>query len=236
MATRRNRTRKNKQEEENLVDVVETQENQSEGFLEDNQNTIFGVLVAAVVLIGLYMLYSQFYKAPKELKASEQMTQAQFQFSQDSFALALTNPGGGYEGFADLASNFGGTAAGNSAELYAGISYLQLGEFDAAIDHFKSYDGAGEIGPILKNGLLGDAFSEKNDLDQALSYYKKAASAGDNEGVTPYYLLKQGLLEMKNNNNAAAQDAFTKIKEKYPSSRFAQDAEKYLMRASAAAM
>lgn len=234
MATRRNRTRKNKQEEENLVDVVETQETQSEGFLENNQNTIFGILVAAVVLIGLYMLYSQFYKAPKEKQASEQMAAAQFQFSQDSFALALTNPGGGYEGFSDLASNFGGTAAGNTADLYAGISYLQLGEFDAAIDHFQSYDGAGEIGPILKNGLLGDAFAEKNDLAQALSYYKKAANAGDNQGVTPYYLLKQGLLELKNNNNAAAKDAFTKIKDKYPTSRFAQDAEKYLMRATAA--
>ncbi len=236
MATRRNRTRKNKQEEENLVDVVETQEKQSEGFLEDNQNTIFGVLVAAVVLIGLYMLYKQFYVAPKEKQAVEQMTQAQFQFAQDSFALALTNPGGGYEGFADLASNYSGTSSGNTSELYAGISYLQLGEFDAAIDHLKDYDGAGEIGPILKNGLLGDAFAEKNDMDQALSYYKKAANAGDNEGVTPYYLLKQGLLEMKNNNNAAAKDAFTKIKDKYPNSRFAQDAEKYLMRASATAM
>ncbi len=234
MATRRNRTRKNKQEEENLVDVVETQETQSEGFLEDNQNAIFGVLVAAVVLIGLYMLYSQFYKAPKEKQATEQMTQAQFQFAQDSFALALTNPGGGYEGFASIASDFGGTAAGNTAELYAGISYLQLGEFDAAIEHFQDYDGSGEIGPILKNGLLGDAFAEKNDLAQALSYYKKAANAGDNQGVTPYYLLKQGLLELKNNNNAAAKDAFTKIKDKYPTSRFAQDAEKYLMRATAA--
>lgn len=234
MATRRNRTRKNKQQEENLVDVVATQENQSEGFLEDNQNTIFGVLVAAVVLIGLYMLYSQFYKAPKEVQAVEQMTEAQFQFAQDSFALALTNPGGGYEGFAELANQYGGTSAGNTAELYAGISYLQLGEFDAAIAHLKDYDGAGEIGPILKNGLLGDAFAEKNELDQALSYYKKAANAGDNQGVTPYYLLKQGLLEMKNNNNSAAKDAFAKIKDKYPRSRFAQDAEKYLMRASAA--
>jgi len=232
MATRRNRTRKNKQQEENLVDVVENQEKQSEGFLEDNQNAIFGVLVAAVVLIGLYMLYSQFYKAPKEKQAVEQMTQAQFQFAQDSFALALTNPGGGYDGFSDLASNFGGTAAGNTSELYAGISYLQLGEFDAAIDHLKDYDGAGEIGPILKNGLLGDAFAEKNDLDQALNYYKKAANAGDNQGVTPYYLLKQGMLELKNNNHSAAKDAFAKIKDKYPNSRFAQDAEKYLLRAS----
>jgi len=236
MATRRNRTRKNKQEEENLVDVVEIQENQSEGFLEDNQNTIFGVLVAAVVLIGLYMLYSQFYKAPKEKQAVEQMTAAQFQFSQDSFALALTNPGGGFEGFSDLANNYSGTAAGNSSELYAGISYLQLGEFDAAIEHLKDYDGAGEIGPILKNGLLGDAFAEKNDLDQALGYYKKAVNAGDNQGITPYYLLKQGMLELKNNNNSGAKDAFTKIKEQYPTSRFAQDAEKYLMRATAAAM
>jgi len=234
MATRRNRTRKNKRQEENLVDVVETQEKQSEGFIEDNQNTIFGVLVAAVVLIGLYMLYKQFYQAPKEKQAVEEMTQAQFQFAQDSFALALTNPGGGFDGFADLANNFGGTTAGNTAELYAGISYLQLGEFDAAIEHFKDYDGSGEIGPILKNGLLGDAYAEKNEMDQALSYYKKAANAGDNQGVTPYYLLKQGLLELKNNNHSAAKDAFTKIKDKYPTSRFAQDAEKYLMRAAAA--
>ena len=231
MATRRNRTRKNKQQEENLVDVVENQEKQSEGFIEDNQNIIFGVLVAAVVLIGLYMLYSQFYKAPKEKQAIEQMTAAQFQFAQDSFALALTNPGGGFDGFSKLASNFGGTAGGNTSDLYAGISYLQLGEFDAAIDHLKDYDGSGEIGPILKNGLLGDAFAEKNDLDQALNYYKKAANAGDNEGVTPYYLLKQGMLELKNNNHSAAKDAFAKIKDKYPNSRFAQDAEKYLQRA-----
>jgi len=234
MAKRRNRTRKKATEEESLVDVVETQERKTGSFLEDNQNTIFGVLVGAVILIGLYMLYKQFFKAPKEKQAIEEMAQAQFQFAQDSFALALTNPGGGYEGFSGLASNYGGTGAGNAAELYAGISYLQLGEFDAAIAHLKDYSPEGEIGPILKNGLLGDAYAEQNNLDEALSYYKKAVNAGDNQGVTPYYLLKQGMLEMKNQNNSAAKDAFAKLKDKYPLSRFAQDADKYLVRATAA--
>jgi len=232
MATRRNRTRKKATEE--VVEVVETQEQKTGSFLEDNQNTIFGVLVGAVILIGAYMLYKQFFKAPKEKQAIEEMAQAQFQFSQDSFALALTNPGGGFEGFSGLASNYGGTTAGNLAELYAGISYLQLGELDAAIEHLKDYSPEGEIGPILKNGLLGDAFAEQNDFDQALSYYKKAVNAGDNQGVTPYYLLKQGMLEMKNQNNSGAKDAFAKLKEKYPLSRFAQDADKYLVRATAA--
>lgn len=235
MASRKNRSKKRSQEEEVIVETIEVQEQEaSSSFIEENQNTIFGVLVAACVLIGAYMLYKQFVQAPQENAAIEQMAQSQFQFAQDSFALALTNPGGGYEGFADIASNYGSTPTGNTANLYSAISYLQLGQHDAAIEYLNDYGADGTLGPILKNGLLGDAYSQKNDLTQALSYYKKATSASPNDGLTPYYLLKQGMLELKNGNNGGAKAAFTTLKEKYPNSQFAQDAEKYLVRATAA--
>lgn len=234
---RPNRKKRSKKEETEEV-IVETQEEAvtetGSGFIEENQNTIFAILVGAVLLIGLYLLYKQFYQAPKEQEAVAEMAQAEFQFSQDSFALALTNPGGGYSGFADIADDFGGTPTGNTANLYAGISYLQLGQYEAAIAYLEDYSADGELGPILKNGLLGDAYSDQDDLAQALSYYTKAVNAGSNDGITPYYMLKKGMLELKNNDNSAAKATFSALKEKYPNSQFAQDAEKYLIRAGAA--
>jgi len=128
------RRRKQKQSEETLVDLVEVKDSASD-FLEDNQKTILGVLAGLIILVGGYIFYNQFVQAPKEKDAASQMVQAQAMFERDSFALALTNPGGGFMGFLDIIDDFGGTTVANSAQYYAGISYLQLGQYDAAIDY-----------------------------------------------------------------------------------------------------
>ena len=89
------RRRKNnkKKDEETLVDIIEVRD-QAQGFIDENQNLIFGGLVALVVLIGGFLAYKNFYQKPRQQEATEQMFQAQVQFERDSFALALTNPGG----------------------------------------------------------------------------------------------------------------------------------------------
>jgi len=132
-----------------------------------------------------------------------------------------------------LINSKGGTSSGELANLYAGISHLQLGQFEAAIDYLKDYSPSGSMMPIVKNGVMGDAYSELSQFDNALSYYQKAVSAGDNEMLTPYYLLKLGMLNLKQNNMEASKDAFQKIKEKYPLSQINRDAEKYLSRVEA---
>lgn len=228
MATRR----KKQKEEDTLVDIVEARDNASD-FLEKNQTKIFGGLALAVLIFGGIFAYNQFFKAPAEKTAMEGISQAQFQFDQDSFALALTNPGNGYAGFLDMIDNQGGTKAGNAAKAYAGISYLQLGQYDAAISFMNDFSASGEIAPIIKNGVLGDAYSEKNEFDSALSYYKKAVSAGNNEMLTPYYLNKVGMLSLKQNDMSGSKSAFEKIKNDYPFSAIAKDAEKYLTRLEA---
>ena len=228
MAKRRNK----KKQDETLVDIVDAKE-KTQDFIDKNQTTIFGVLTAAVLLIGAFFAYKYLYQAPRQQQAMEEISQAQFQFSQDSFALALTNPGNGFEGFLDLINSKGGTSSGELANLYAGISHLQLGQFEAAIDYLKDYSPSGSMMPIVKNGVMGDAYSELSQFDDALSYYQKAVSAGDNEMLTPYYLLKLGMLNLKQNNMEASKDAFLKIKEKYPLSQINRDAEKYLSRVEA---
>ena len=223
------RRRKQKQAEDTLVDLVEVK-GQASSFLEENQMKILGVLAGLAILIGGYIFYTQFVKAPKEKEAKESLLQAQTQFERDSFALALTNPGGGFSGFLDIIDNYGGTKAANTANYYAGISYLHLGQYDAAIDHLGTFSAGGTIAAYTKYGAIGDAYSEKNDFSNAIANYKKAAAAGSNEVLASYYLKKLGLLYEKQGQTAEAKAAFEKIRDQYPASQEGADIEKYITR------
>ena len=227
MATSKRSTKKS---DNTLVDIVEVRD-QAQDFIDRNQNLVFGVLVAVILVVGGLFAYNHFYKQPRQQEAMQQMFQAQLQFQRDSFALALTNPGGGYLGFLDIAETYGGTKAGNLAHYYAGISYLQLGQFDAALDYLQDYKPAGQITPAMKYGALGDVYSEKGDFGQAMSHYQRAVNAEDNAVLTPYYLKKLGLLHEKQGDFDKAREAYTRIKEEYPESLVGRDIDKYIARA-----
>jgi tetratricopeptide (TPR) repeat protein len=229
MSTRKKSTSK---ADDTLVDIVEVRE-QASDFFSRYQSYVIGGVGALVLLVGGWFAYENLYKAPRQVEAVEQMFQAQMQFERDSFSLALTNPGGGYQGFLDIIENYKGTPAANLANYYAGVAYLNLGQFDAAIDYLKDFSPAGEVLPSMKAGALGDAYAEKGDLKQAMSQYKKAASSKNNEAITPYYLKKVGLLHEYNGEKADALKAFQQIKDEYPNSTEGRDIEKYIARVSA---
>ncbi|MCB0558481.1 MAG: tetratricopeptide repeat protein [Lewinellaceae bacterium] len=226
------RKRNQKKADETLVDIVEVRDS-AQSFVDNNQQLIFGALVALVLAIGGVFAYNNFFKKPRQAEAEEQMFRAQEQFEQDSFALALANPGGGYMGLLDIIDNYGGTAAGNSAKYYAGISYLNLGKYEAAVDYLQQFKAKGSITPIMKYGAMGDAYSELQDFDSAMKYYKKAVSESENDFLTPYYLKKVGLLNERNGNFAEAQKAYQEILDNYPDSPIGRDIEKYITRVAA---
>ncbi len=212
--------------DDTLVDIIEVKEH-AQDFLEKHQTSLIAAAVGLILLIGGYLGYKYGYVAPKEKAASEAIYQAEYQFKRDSFNLALTNPGNGGEGFLDIIDNYSGTKTANLAKYYAGISYLNLGNYDVAIEYLKDYDAEDDVTPITKLGAIGDAYAELGDLAQAKSYYEKAVSY-ENEFLTPYYLNKLAILEIKEGNNDAAIKYFERIKKDFPSSAEAIDAEKYV--------
>jgi len=227
------RKRSRRAQDETLVDIVEVKE-QAEDFFEKYQMPILGVLGALALLIGGYFAYQQFYKLPKEKEASEQIFQAEMQFERDSFELALLNPGGGYSGFLDIIDNYKGTNVANLATYYAGICYLHLGKFEAAISYLNDYSARGTVTPIMKHGALGDAYSELGQFDKAISEYKKAASAEDNDFLTPYYMKKLGLLYESQGNHAGAAKVYKDIRRDYAKSQDGFNIAKFIDRAEAA--
>jgi TolA-binding protein len=98
-----------------------------------------------------------------------------------------------------------------------------------SLDKFSTSD------PILgaaKLNAIGDAYSEQNKTDDAISYYKKAAAFSENEQFTPYYLMKLGMYYETLKKNAEAKEAYQTIKDKYPNSEEGRSVELFLARVS----
>ena len=219
-----------KKKEETIIDLAEAR-SKATSYYEENQKVIIGVIAGLILLVGGWFVYNNLIRQPKEEKAMAQMWMAQVQFEQDSFQMALENPGGGYSGFLQIIKDYGGTKAGNLSKYYAGVSYLNLGNYDAAITHLSEFKADGVVGPVMKYGTMGDAYSELNQMDKAMEYYQKAADASENELLTPYYLKKMALLHELQNETDKALEIYRRIKSKYPNSNEALSIDKYIARA-----
>jgi pentatricopeptide repeat protein len=218
--------------EEVLIDVAEVT-HEAQHWLETYKKPLLYGAIALVAVIGGSLAW-KYYQAGNQVKAVQAMWKAEQMFERDSFAVALNNPGGGYEGFTGIISKYGSTPAGNMAKYYAGISYLQLGKFDDAIKHLDDFSPSGTVSPTMKYGALADAYSEKQDFDKALKYYKEAASEGSVEDLKALYLKRYAMLSEKKGDAASAVSAYKEIKEKYPMTSEGRDIDKFIARAEAA--
>lgn len=197
----------------------------TEDFVAKNQNIIIGVVgVIAVVLVG-YLAYQKFVAAPKEDEAATEMFQAQQYFQQatdgvasDSlYKLSLKGAEGKF-GFVDIADKYSGTDAGNLANYYAGIAYLNIGKYTEAIEYLGNFKSEDIVLSALAKGAIGDAYSQNNQPKEALENYVKAVEANKNDFTTPRFLLKAGKTALALGNKEDALKYFTDIKDNFDAS------------------
>jgi len=223
------RRKSQKQQEETLIDLVEARD-KAQNFFEDNQKLILGLVGGLLILVGGYFAYRQLYQQPREKEAMSAMYQAEVQFERDSFALALENPGGGNDGFLDIIDKYSGTPTANVAKYYAGVCWLHLGEYEAAVDMLKGFSAEGDVLGVMKHAALGDAYAELGNMSEAESQYKKATSSSGTDFVKAYAFQKLGLFLESQGNASKAAEAYSTIKRDYPNTPQAQDIDKYLSR------
>ncbi|HAN78285.1 MAG TPA: hypothetical protein DCQ31_11225 [Bacteroidales bacterium] len=212
---------------EHSIELVEGALNRSERYIEQNQKSLSIIVLAIVVIIGGYLAYDRFYVGTQEDKAQSQMFVAERYFEQDSFNLAL-NGDGSFPGFLGVIEDYSVTNAANLSHYYAGICYLHLGEYDKAIDFLQTYETSSAIIAPMAFGAIGDAYSQKGELKDAVSYYEKASSYKENEFTTPLFLFKAGLTYELLANKEKALAAYNKIKKEFPESTEGRTIDKYI--------
>ena len=217
------------QHQEDGLENVEHALTSTEAFIEKYQKQITTGVLAIIVLVGAVMAYNRFYMEPLEQEAQAQMFVGEQYFAQDSFQLALTGDGS-FIGFEAVIDDYSSTKAGNLANYYAGVANMHLGKYDEAVDYLSSFSASDILVAPVAKGAIADCYMELDQVDKAISAYKKAASY-ENTFTTSIYLKKLGLAYEINNDYAKAIDTYSKIKDGYPTTAEARDIDKYIARA-----
>jgi tetratricopeptide (TPR) repeat protein len=204
----------------------------TEDFVAKNQKIILGIVGILAVAAISYMLYAKFVVEPNEVDATKEMYMAQKNFesaadgtASDSLYTLALNGAEGKLGFVKIAAEYSGTDAGNLANYYAGMAYLNTGKYDEAITYLEKFSAADVMMKALALGAIGDAHSQKNEMKEALEYYQKALSSDENDFTTPRFTLKAGKTALALGNKEEALKLFSTIKEKYEATAEAQGIE-----------
>jgi len=219
-----------------VFNTLDESASRSEQWIEKNSKPLFYSLVAVVIIVLGVLGYNKYIAEPTEVNASNELAFPRKYFNQAKTAgsadvdslltLGLEGAEGKY-GFLDIASSYGGTKAGNLAHYYAGVSYLQLKDYQNAIDHLEKFDSDDLAISSISLGAIGDAFADIEQYDDAIEYYEKAAKK-ENNFTTPLFLFKAGQLAMVQKDYSKAETLFTKIKDNYISSDQGRDIDKYI--------
>ena len=217
------------------ADVVE----KARGFWEDYNKPVTYIGSAIIILFAAWMVYKYMFKIPKEEKADKIVFVTQKYFTDftnaaDSAKILLAtkvlNGDGTNPRALKIINQYSGTPAANLCEYYAGACYLHLGQFAKSMQYLKNFD-ANDATQIESRslGMLGDASAELNKNDDALNYYKKAATVNEKDEFTSSeFLFRAALFAQSTGKTKEAIDLFKKIKTNYPLSQKASDVDKYL--------
>lgn len=203
-----------------------------ESFINRNGTIITSVVgVVLAVVIGV-MGFRFFYLQPQQQEAQQQMFKAQLYFEKDSFQLALQGDAN-YPGFLDIIQDYQWTDAANVAHYYAGISYLQTGDYQGAVEFLGDFSTEDQMMRSIKFGAMGDAYMELSQPQKAIDHFLKAAKADPNEFSAPIYLKKAAMAAEKNQQYAKAKEYYQRLSKQYPETSEGKEAEKHLARVRA---
>lgn len=206
-------------------DTLDQTASRAEDFVAKNQKIILGFLTVIALATVSYLMYQKFIAEPKQEEAANELFVAQQNFqkavddvsgtkSDSLFNLVLKGSEGKF-GVVKIADEYSGTDAGNLANYYAGIAYLNTKKYAEAIASLEKFSSDDIMLSTLAKGAIGDAYAQQNKQKEALEYYVKAADANKNDFTRPRFLLKAGKTALALGNKADALKYFTDIKENY---------------------
>jgi len=240
---------KTTQQEENsttaeVFDTLDEKAGKTEVFISKYQNYIIGIIAVIAIGVLAYIGYNKFIIEPQQSEAVKEIDLAQQHFDQaveassqtkkDSlFRLSIEGLNNNY-GFVDIAEEYSSTKTGNLAHYYAGMAYLNLSNWEKAIEHLDQFKSDDEILPALAKGAIGKAFLGLEQNKEALEYFEEAFSISNNKYTKPKFLFKAGITALELGEADKALDYFKQIKEDYPDSNNAGNIDAFIGKAMAA--
>jgi tetratricopeptide (TPR) repeat protein len=199
----------------------------TEEFLKKNGKLLGWIAIAILAVVAICLAINNWVIKPAKTAAVDDSFAAENYFASGDYQTALEGDGSSL-GFRDIIAQYG-AKAGKAVYMYAGVSELQLKNYEEAIKYLKKYKGKDDLLSARALSCLGDAYVGTGDYNAALAAFDKAIKKADNMFAASY-MLKAGLVCEELGNSAKALTYYQEIKDKYPQSLEAYDIDKYIAR------
>lgn len=168
----------------------------SEAYMEKMKKSGTIILIASVIVIGLFAWYYYDQKQKEEMsnEAALALSKILSTYTAEDYELALegrVNPDTGKEllGLKDISKRYSGTEQSYTAAMYAGNALLKLGKYEESKEYFEDAASA-EIDIIKLGAYAGIGFVNENmeKYNDAAVSFEKAAEYGKEENIKQRYL------------------------------------------------
>ena len=215
-----------------VFETLDASASRTEEFVAKYQNVILGFIGVVTVGVLGYLTYYAYVVTPQKADAVTELNQAQYYFNiavngEDAEAAYLNaiNGAQGKYGFQDIIDNYGSTPAAALARYSTGMAFINIQQYDKAIDYLSDFSSDDVLLSSLAKGALGDAYAQLGQDEKALASYKAAFNASINDFTTPKYLFKAGIISASLNKNSEALGYFKRIQSDFSNAPEAEQIE-----------
>ena len=196
----------------------------AEEFVLKNKKAFIGVILAIIVVAALNAFGVFSPKSNENSEANQAIANIEYKVFEGNFEAAL-NGDDFNMGLLEIIEKFDGTSAANKANLYAGIVYAQQKQYEEAIKYLSEYEGNDNIVAAKAKQTLGNCYSQTGDMKKAIELVLEAATMANNIAVTPACWRDAAAMYEAQGNTAEAMKLYNSIKNEYPNSPIANEAE-----------
>lgn len=209
-----------------VFETLDTTASKTEEWVVKYQNIILTFIGIVAVGVLAYLGYQNYVIEPKTKEAISELNQAQFYFElavnsegSDSLYKRALNGGEGKYGFLDIIENYKGTTAAKLATYSAGMSYLNIKDYQNAIVYLDQFNSEDVLLGALAKGAIGDAFAQMGQLEEAFDYYVTASNINNNMYSTPKFLYKAAMIGSKLGKDSQALTYLERIDKEFKESQ-----------------
>lgn len=207
---------------------------------QNHRNVILGA-IGVVLIVGVALGVATLVRSSQDGAASAQYGEAMKTWqgevgpelpglgdpTKPRFETAKEKAEKARELFVKVTTEHAGTGAAALSQLYAGHASMDLGDFDAAVQHYSAYiDAHGKRDALLFSALSGRAaaYESKGELDKAIADQKKLLELPISPAKDSA-LFALARLTLEKGDKAQAKEYLNQLEQQFPESAVLSNAE-----------
>lgn len=198
------------------------------GFYESHKKNIsIAVTVVAVLIIASIIFVKN--RAGNNERASAQLGQVFPLYDNGQYQQAIDGvPENNIPGLKSVVDNYGSLRAGNYARFYLANAYYHLGKFDQALEQFEDFNPTDDVLAVSRLSGMASCYEAMGKYKEAAENFERAGTKYPDDASAAENMANAARNYGLAGDKATAIDLYKKLKQKYPTSAFARDADRFI--------